>query len=90
MIRIILQNIILFLMPTVIYITVMVIRKRAQSVQDVGRLLERAPLVWLTVMGAVLMIGGLAYFSTSTSGRPGETYQPPVYRDGKIIPGQPK
>jgi len=90
MIRIILQNIILFLLPTLIYFLVMMIRRRTQSFHDAGQILERAPLPWLLGGGLVLMISGLAYFSTHTGGKPGEAYQPPIYKDGKVIPGQRK
>ena len=88
MIRIILQNILLFVLPTLAYFILMMVRRPARSLQDAGQILERAPLPWLLGAGCIFMIGGLLYFSSHTGGRPGETYQPPVYRDGKIIPGQ--
>ncbi|MEO1608003.1 MAG: DUF6111 family protein [Pseudomonadota bacterium] len=90
MIRVILQNILLFILPTLIYFAITMIRQRVRSFQDAGQILERAPLAWLLGAGCVFMIGGLLYFNSQTShttGRPGETYQPPVYRDGKVIPG---
>ncbi len=90
MIRIILQNIILFLLPTLIYLLVIVIRLRPQSLREIDQLFARGPFVWLFGAGLALMIGGLAYFNTHTGGKPGEAYQPPVYKDGKVIPGQRK
>jgi len=90
MIRIVLQNIILFLLPSVLYIVFMLVRRREQTYAGALKMLDNAPVGWLIGAGAALMIAGLAYFGSETGGRPGETYQPPVYRDGKIIPGQRK
>jgi hypothetical protein len=90
MIRVVLQNIILFLLPTVLYVAYAVVRQKQTAGGSISRALEGAPFGWLMAAGAALMIGGLAYFGSETGGRPGDTYQPPVYRDGKIIPGQRK
>ncbi len=90
MIRIILQNIILFLLPTLVYLAYVMVRQSQGAKDSLGAMLSRAPIGWLMAAGAVLMVSGLAYFGTETGGRPGETYQPPVYRDGKIVPGQRK
>ena len=90
MIRVVIENILLFLLPTAIYIAYMLVRKRNQPPGTARQIIDDAPVIWLLVSGAVVMIAGLAYFGSFTGGKPGEQYQPPVYRDGKIIPGQRK
>ena len=89
MIRVVIENILLFLLPTLIYVAFMLVRRRDQP-NAAQQIIDDAPVIWLLVTGAVVMIAGLAYFGTHTGGKPGEAYQPPVYRDGKIIPGQKK
>ncbi len=90
MIRVVLQNIVLLLLPSVAYLAFMILRRREQNLAGVGKILHEAPIAWLIGSGTVLMLAGLAYFGSDAGGRPGETYQPPVYRDGKIIPGRGK
>ncbi|MGI9521455.1 MAG: DUF6111 family protein [Hyphomicrobiaceae bacterium] len=90
MIRVILENIILFLLPTLIYIAFAFARRNRQSTASASQIFDDAPVIWLLVAGAVCMVAGLAYFGSTSGGRPGEQYQPPVYRDGKIIPGHYK
>ena len=90
MIRVVIENILLFLMPTLVYIGFMLLRNRNQPNVGAKQIIDDAPIIWLLVSGAVMMIAGLAYFGSYTGGKPGEQYQPPVYRDGKIVPGQRK
>ena len=90
MIRVVIENILLFLLPTAIYIAYMLVRSRNQPPGTARQIIDDAPVIWLLVSGAIVMIAGLAYFGSFTGGKPGEQYQPPVYRDGKIIPGQRK
>ena len=90
MIRVVIENILLFLLPTLIYVAFMLIRRRDQPHGTARQIIDDAPVIWLLVSGAVVMIAGLAYFGSHTGGKPGEAYQPPIYRDGKIIPGQRK
>ena len=66
----------------------MIARRREPSWHGVAKLIDDAPIGWLLGIGAASMIAGLAYFGTETGGKPGEKYLPPVYRDGKIVPGQ--
>ncbi len=90
MIRVVIENILLFLLPTLIYVLFMLVRRRHTPGSTVQQIFDDAPIVWLLAAGAVAMVAGLAYFGSVTGGKPGEQYQPPVYRDGKIIPGQRK
>lgn len=85
MIRIVIENLLLFLAPTLLYVTYVFVRRRSEG--DESPVLRDAPLVWLFVGGIVLMVGTLAFFGTSSGGGPGDAYQPPVYKDGKIEPG---
>jgi len=88
MIRIVIENILLFLLPTALYVAFIMLRRRGKSPQSPKQILDDAPLIWLFAVGAVMMIAGLGYFASSTGGKPGQGYKPPVYKDGKIVPGQ--
>lgn len=88
MIRIIVENILLFLLPAAVYITYHYIaqgegRSASQAVSD-------APLVWLFGFGALVVIAALVLFGQTEGGRPGQSYVPPVFKDGRIEPGQIK
>lgn len=88
MIRIVLENILLFLLPTVVYVAYVAMRRRDKPNNSPQQILDDAPLFWLLAAGAIVMLTVLAFFSTETGGRPGQGYEPPVYRDGKIVPGR--
>ncbi|HRN84407.1 MAG TPA: DUF6111 family protein [Hyphomicrobium sp.] len=95
MIRVVIENLLLFLLPTLIYAAWMLyVRSRAESRDENGNkppvraLVDDAPLLWLFVAGAVLVIATLATFGTYSGGQPGQHYTPGVLRDGKIEPGQ--
>ena len=45
------------------------------------------PLIWLFIAGAVLVIVTLVAFGSTSGGKPGQHYVPPVMKDGKIVPG---
>ena len=85
MVRIVVENLLLFLLPTLLYTIYVAVRRGSSG--DNTPVLQDAPLVWLFIMGVVLMVGTLVLFGTSSGGKPGEAYQPPVYKDGKIVPG---
>ena len=88
MMRIVIENLLLFLLPTVLYVAFVMIRRRGQPHGSPAQILDEAPLVWLFVIGFAFMIAALAYFGSFSAGKPGQKYQPPVYRDGKIEPGR--
>jgi len=91
MVRIVVENVLLFLLPTAIYVAYVLLKRRAEGVPGGnGSVLDDAPLVWLVAAGAALVIITLVAFGSVSGGKPGQTYQPPVYRDGKIEPGQIK
>lgn len=87
MIRVVIENIVLLLLPTVlyfsyIYLTRGTVTNRQQAIDD-------APFLWLFVAGAALCMIALAFFASySGAGRPQDVYIPSVVKDGKIIPGR--
>lgn len=95
MIRIFFENLLLFLLPSFIYIAwvIFVHLRKADGDENAGKglrfaaLLDDAPLLWLFASGALLVIVTLAIFGTSSGGQPGQHYQPSIFKDGKIQPG---
>ncbi|MEZ5816791.1 MAG: DUF6111 family protein [Hyphomicrobiaceae bacterium] len=86
MIRIVIENILLFLLPTVVYVIYVAVTRG-----DARRgILDEAPLAWLMLAGSVLVVGVLAFYGSNTRGRPGQVYVPPSMKDGRIEPGRIK
>jgi len=89
MIRLIIENILLFLLPTVLFVIYTMIRRSEDRDNTVSRALESAPLPVLFGLGFILMISVLAYFGNqSDRGKPGQRYVPPELVNGKIKPGR--
>ncbi len=88
MIRAIIENIALFLLPSAIYLAYMLLMRRESG--SASAVVNEAPLVWLFVAGALLVAGTLIYYATITpGGGPGASYTPPrMGKDGRIEPGQ--
>ncbi|MEO1206126.1 MAG: DUF6111 family protein [Pseudomonadota bacterium] len=85
MVRIVLENIILLLLPTLLYFTyIFVMRGKSASRQQT---IDDAPFIWLFAGGVLLMLGVMVAFGNMTAHKPSEIYSPPVFRDGKIVPG---
>ncbi len=91
MIRVIVENVLLFLLPTLLYLGyVLLSRARADGGGDKAEtagVLDDAPLLWLFGAGALLVIVTLVAFGSTTGGKPGQHYEPPSLEDGKIKPG---
>lgn len=86
MVRILLENALLFLLPTIIYVTYRLITRGRNSSQT--GVLDDAPLLWLFIAGAALALSTLVFFSSKTTGgKPGQVYVPPALEDGRIVPG---
>jgi drug/metabolite transporter (DMT)-like permease len=89
--RIIVENIILFLLPACLYVGYMVlVRRTGQSPRQV---MDDAPLLMLFVAGIALIAAILLAFGVrgaEDEGRPGQAYEPTVYKDGKLTPGRMK
>lgn len=86
MIRIVIENILLFLLPTIIYVAYVYLTRDDEK-PGAARVLNDAPLIWLFIAGAVLMLATLVTFGSMSGGKPGQTYTPPVLKDGHIEPG---
>jgi len=86
MIRVVIENVLLFLLPTVVYV-IYVATTRSDSRKGI---LDGAPFAWLMIAGTVLVLLVLATYGSDTGGRPGQQYVPPSMKDGRIEPGQIK
>jgi len=85
MIRIVAENIFLFLLPTIVYVAYVYMTREEKPAAL--RVLDDAPLIWLFVAGAAVVIITLASFGTISGGKPGQVYTPPSFKDGRIEPG---
>lgn len=83
--RIVIENILLFLLPTAIYIAYIYLTREEKP--EAKRVLDDAPLLWLFVIGAILVIVTLITFGSTSGGKPGQVYVPPTVKDGRIEPG---
>ena len=88
MIRAVIENVALFLLPSAVYLAYMLLMRRESG--SPSAVVNEAPLVWLFVAGALLVAGTLIYYGTITpGGLPGASYTPPrMGKDGRIEPGQ--
>jgi len=90
MIRVFIENLILFLLPALVYVAwVMMTRPSSDDDADTtgGRawkVIDDAPLLWLFGAGATLILLTLIAFGTSNGGKPGQVYHPSTMKDGKI------
>jgi hypothetical protein len=87
MIRIALELVLLFFVPTVAYLGYALL---ARPGRPVGEVVAKAPLVWLGLSGAVLVFGTLIYYGVTTDitkGGLNQTYTPARIKDGQIEPG---
>lgn len=82
MLRVVLINLCLLLLPSLIYFAYMYIVKRNGE-----EAVAQAPILLLFAIGALLMLGSIAYFIEFHGGKPGQRYYPPVIKDGVIQPG---
>ncbi|NOT72613.1 MAG: hypothetical protein HOP09_15460 [Hyphomicrobium sp.] len=85
MIRIVIENIFVFLVPTLVYVAwIAFMRNDWPGLYPV---LRAAPLLNLFVLGAALMFGSMVAVSSRTRNAPGDAYVPPAIQDGKLQPG---
>jgi hypothetical protein len=92
MIRTVIENLLLFLLPTLAYAAwVLFTRWRVDGNEETGQpvvsVLDEAPFLWLFATGALIVVVTLAAFGSNSGGKPGQHYQPPTMKDGKIEPG---
>jgi len=86
MIRIVVENLLLFLLPTGLYLAYHYVKQG--DGRSASKAINDAPLIWLFAAGAGVVIVVLFVFSQTEGGRPGQHYQPPVLKDGRIEPGR--
>ena len=86
MIRIVLENVILFLMPAAAYVAYMMLMRRDGA--TASQVLNEAPLIWLFIAGACAVTFTLIAFGDVSGGKPGQVYEPTILKDGKIEPGR--
>lgn len=84
MIRVILVNLLLLLLPIMVYFGYVYFRRLNAPDQDI---MADAPIFWLLAAGAGLMLIGLIYLGQWERGDPGGKYVPPRFEDGVIVPG---
>lgn len=85
MLRVVLVNLTLLFLPSLIYGAYIYLTHRDGGAD---KALDDAPIFWLFGIGVALMLVTLIYYTQfSGGGRPGQTYVPPAYKDGKIVPG---
>jgi prepilin signal peptidase PulO-like enzyme (type II secretory pathway) len=86
MMRVIIENIALFLLPTVIY-TIYAWWTRRGGQRPI---LEEAPLALLVGLGTVLVLVVMIAFGSTSGGKPGQEYIPPSLKNGDIEQGKLK
>jgi hypothetical protein len=85
MARPILIELLLFLAPFAIYAIVLWITQR--DARDRVHWHARI-LMSLSIVGLILMIGGLIFFAHFGGAPPGGVYEPARLEDGRLVPGQ--
>lgn len=88
MIRVYLEVLSLFLLPTAVYVAFKLATLRPGH--TAGTVIAQAPVMILSLLGLSLVMCVLTLFGTESGGRPGQTYEPAQVRDGKLIPGHMK
>lgn len=84
MIRVVLVNLLLFLLPFVLFaLYVWLTGRRGER----GGWFDDAPLITLSGAGVVLVVAMMSFFISFEGTKPGGAYIPPSFRDGKIQPG---
>ena len=86
MIRLIIENMILFLLPSVAYFTYVYLRMADQPSKRTD-IWDDAPLLWLLLAGTVMVLAVTLSFATFDGGKPGQKYVPPHMEDGRVVQG---
>lgn len=87
MIRPVATEIILFLMPFVLYGVFLWATKAGVMHPDSWPI---SRIAWLLIAALALMVGSFIYFANYSGAPPGATYVPAHIEDGKFVPGQTK
>jgi hypothetical protein len=85
MIRVVIENIVLFFLPMAVYVTYVLLTRKADAKRG---LMDDAPLLWLMFAGTAVVFIVLIAFGSTSGGKPGQVYIPPsLNKDGKVEPG---
>jgi hypothetical protein len=84
MIRIVVENIFFFLLPTLFYIAWVAFRDNEWS--GLGKIFRDAPLFKLFIAGAALMLTTLIAYSSRSHNSPQDDYVPQSMQDPKLDP----
>ena len=87
MIRPVATEIILFLMPFVLYGVFLWATKAGVMHPDSWPI---SRIAWLVMAALALMVGSFIYFANYSGAPPGATYVPAHIEDGKFVSGQTK
>ena len=85
MIRSVIETLLIFLLPTALYVSFAMLWRRDNA--SFTMVLNRAPVLSLSLLGASLVFAVMMLFGHGGDGRPGQAYEPAVFKDGKVIPG---
>lgn len=85
MIRIVIENVFVFLLPLLLYLVWAAYEAREWP--GLGNVMRAAPLLKLFVAGAVLMLATLILLSSRSRNSPNEAYAPPSFKDGRLEAG---
>jgi hypothetical protein len=88
MIRVVFENLLLFLLPTVLYVSFAMLRRPAGT--PATRVISDAPILVLSILGGSLVMAVLTLFGDVGDGKPGQAYEPAEFKDGKLVPGRMK
>lgn len=86
MLRLVLFNIFVFLLPFILYGIYVYAARRGEV--DGEAIFKDAPWGWLAATGLILMLIALGLLIRFSGSPPGGTYQPPRLEDGVIKPGR--
>lgn len=84
MLRVALLNVLLFLLPFLLYWLLLKLRGRARTVGDFW---NEAPLLALVGVSALLILAVLLTFASFTGQSPSQPYRPYVEKDGHVETG---
>jgi len=87
MIRPLATEVVLFLLPFVLYGVFLWATKAGVLHPDSWQL---SRIAWLVIASLLLMLGSFIYFANYTGAPPGSTYVPAHMEGGKFVPGQNK
>ena len=88
MIRVVIENILLFLLPAAVYLAYMLLMRSDNT--SAGAVVNDAPLVWLFVAGALLVAATLIYYATDHARRlAGADLHAPAHGQGRAHRARP-